>query len=160
MGRVVYSSIQYSVLGWNVYSISGLLLAGGTNVSHTFRNIVCFSNTKVIIACDGSENEFVSFGWLHENGKTSPPHALYNNTGSNVSTNYLMIMTPNGESLVIDSVRLRDAGVYYCTMITVTGESNEVGGHLIVLGECELLLWQSWKSKPEDLCPVIPDIVT
>lgn len=90
------------------------------------------------MTCETSENE--SIGWLHENGNTSSPHTLNNNTGSNVSTNYLMIKSTKGENLMIDSVRLRDAGVYYCTMITVTGESNEVGGHLIVLGECELLL--------------------
>lgn len=51
-----------------------------------------------------------------------------------------MIKTKKGENLVIDSVRLRDAGVYYCAVINTTGFSNDLGGHIIVLGECEWLL--------------------
>lgn len=109
------------------------------------RNIACLSNTKVIITCEVSGNDSFYIDWSHANRNTSLPQRLFKTTGDNVhvSPSVMMIKTANGESLVLDSVRLRDAGVYYCIMThTTIGISKEVGGHVIILGECELLFLQ------------------
>ena len=111
-------------------------------MSRVPRNIACLSNTKVIITCEVSGNDSFYIDWSHENRNTSLPQRLFKTTGYNVSASYWMFKTTNGESLVLDSVRLRDAGVYYCIMTNTTGISREVGGHVIILGECELLFLQ------------------